>query len=417
MSGSITYVLADKEAKLLLTLIQQGSYANQPELEVFQPLGLWLFSEDKKTLIASKKLLQLRQSLNSDLDCVAAIFATLPEMQSAWSNIIAAHLNDAAARNDVQALSEQITNLGGGAGFVLSQSVLALTPLSQAQPSNSTGASLKPTDFTALESFVFGQGAEQSASYPKLLRTLSTAAKLIDDSKKLISETNELSPIDEGDVTSYWLAQRLIELPLITQANIKSHVKNGYHLNGLVQAPSADLNDKAIIEWLVANPWAYLLAQIIYTQGMWRSEQVSGGLALEIDSNQIKHFMQPNTIQVVVTTSTGYEVSCGSLAELILRVLDALEINLLTPLKLPEQIEALDEAISPVIGYMISAKVWQFIEGSSQDIPQYKTHGSFARIPTSRLGTINFARPSKHIAAAIREQAQSWANELVGLQT
>jgi hypothetical protein len=264
---------------------------------------------------------------------------------------------------------------------------------------------------------VFGQGAEQSASYPKLLRALSTAAKLIDDSKKLISETNELSSIDEGDVTSHWLAQRLIELPLITQANIKSHVKNDYHLTGLVQVPNSDLSDKQTIEWLVANPWAYLLAQIIYTQDMWRSEQVSGGLALEIEPSQIKHFMQPNTIQVVVTTSAGYEVSCGSLAELILRVIDSLDIYLLTPLKHPQQIEALNAAISPVIGYMISAKVWQFFEGNSQDIPQYKTHSSFARIPTSRLGTINFARPSKHIAAAIREQAQSWANDLVGLQT
>lgn len=411
MSVAITASFTEKEAQLLLTLIQHGVCANQPELEIFQPLGLWLFTEDKKLVIASKSLLQLRQSLNTDLDAVAAVLATLPELQTAWANIVAAHLNDAAARNDVQALSEQITNLGGGASFVLSQ-----TFLSKEQSSKRTGSSLNPTDFTALESFVFGQGAEQSASYPKLLRALATAAKLIDGSTKVKAQTSDLSLIDEGDVTSYWLAQRLIELPLITQANIKSHVKNGYHLNGLVQVPSADLNDKATIEWLVANPWAYLLAQIIYTQDMWRSEQVSGGLALEVEHSQIKHFVQPNTIQVVVTTITGYEVSCGSLAELIIRVLDALEINLLTPLKHPQQIEALNAAISPVIGYMISAKVWQFIEGSSKDIPQYKTHSSFARIPTSRLGTINFARPSKHITAAIREQAQSWANELVGLK-
>lgn len=411
MSACITASLTEKEAQLLLTLIQQGACANHPELEVFQQFGLWLFSEDKKTLIASKILLKLRQSLNTDLDAVAAVLATLPELQTAWANIVAAQLNDVAARNDVQALSEQIINLGGGAGFVLSQSIL-----SQEQSSKRTGSSLKPTDFTVLESFIFGQGAEQSASYPKLLRALSTAARLIDDSTKVKAEANELSPIDEADVTSHWLAQRLIELPLISQDNVKSHLTNGYHLTGLVQAPSVDLNDKAIIEWLVANPWAYLLAQIIYTQDMWRSEQVSGGLALEVEHSQIKHFMNPNAIQVVVTTNTGYEVSCGSLAELILRVLDALGIHLLTPLKHLLQIEALNAAISPVIGFMISAKVWQFIEGSIQDIPQYKTHSSFARIPTSRLGTINFARPSKHITAAIREQAQSWTNELVGLK-
>lgn len=212
MSGCITGSFTEKEAQPLLTLIQQGACTNQLELEVFQQLGLWLFSEDKKTLIASKELLQLRQSLNSDLDCVAGILATLAELQTAWANIVAAQLNDAAARNDVQALSEQITSLGGGAGFVLSQSVLAQKVSAQAQSSKSAGASLNATEFTALENFVFGQGAEQSASYPKLLRALSIAAKLIDDSKKFKPELNELSAIDEGDVTSHWLAQRLIEL-------------------------------------------------------------------------------------------------------------------------------------------------------------------------------------------------------------
>jgi hypothetical protein len=392
------------EAQLLLQLIQQGYCTNSLEFEVLQNIDLWLISEDRKTLIATKKLLMFRQLNNTDLDTVAAIIATQPSYQQAWAKIVAAQLNDAAARNDINALSEQITLLGRGASLVLSQS---------------NNASLNPTDFKDVESFIFGQGAEQSASYLKLLRSLATGALLVNASrnenqnKKHDSVILELSPIDPTDISTFWQAQRLIELPSI------EGIKQGcdYHLNGLVKAASRGLDDKQTIDWLMNNPWAYLLAQIIYTQDMWRSEQVSGGLALEIEPNQIKHFMTPSVIQVVVTTHTGYEVSCGSLAELILRVLDALDIYLLTPLKHQQQIEAINAAISPVIGYMTSAKVWQFIEGSSQDIPQYKTHNSFARIPTSRLGTINFARPSKHIYTAIREQAQSWANELVGLQT
>jgi hypothetical protein len=394
-------MITSKEAPLLLQLIQQGYCTNNLELEVLQCLDLWLISKDRKTLIASKYLLKLRQSLNTDLDTVAAIIATQTSYQHAWAKIVAAQLNDAAARNDINELSEQISLLGRCSKIVLSQS---------------NNASLNPTDYKDVESVVFGQGAEQSASYPKLLRALATGASLLNASLNQEQNKNhdslilELSPIDLTDIRTFWQAQRLIELPKI------EGTKQGcdYHLNGLVQSPSNDLDDKKTIDWLMDNAWVYLLAQIIYTQDIWRSEQIAGGLVLEIDPSQIKHFMQPNTVQVVVTTIAGQEIKCGSLAELILRVLDALAIHLLSPLKHQQQIESLNSAISPLIGFMIEAKVWQFIEGSSKDIPQYKTHSNFDRIPTSRIGSIYFARPGKRITAAIREQAESWANELVG---
>jgi hypothetical protein len=394
-------MITSKEAQLVLQLIQQGYCTNSLELEILQSLGLWHMTEDRKTLIASKKLLILRKSLNTDLDTVAAMIATQTIYQQAWAKIVAAQLNDAAARNDINALSEQITLLGRGASLVLSQS---------------NNASLNPTDFKYVESFIFGQGAEQSASYPKLLRSLATGALLVNASrnenpnKNHDSDILELSPIDPTDISTFWQSQRLIELPSI------EGTKQGcdYHLNGLVKPPSNDLDDKKTIDWLMNNPWAYLLAQIIYTQDLWRSEQIAGGLVLEIDPSQIKHFMHPNAVQVVVTTIAGQEVNCGSLAELLLRVLDAVAIHLLSPLKHQQQIESLNAAISPLIGFMIEAKVWQFIEGSSKDIPQYKTHSNFDRIPTSRIGSIYFARPGKRITAAIREQAESWANELVG---
>jgi hypothetical protein len=399
MSADIS--IMGKEVHLLLQLIQQGYCTNSLKLEVLQNLGLWHISEDRKTLIASQKLLILRQSLNTDLDTVAAIIATRAGYKQAWAKIVAAQLNDAAARNDINALSEQISLLGGGSNIVLSQS---------------NNASLTPTDFKDVESLVFGQGAEQSASYPKLLRALATGTTLVNASlnqeqnKNHDSDILELSPIDPTDISTYWQAQRLIELPSI------KGTKQGcdYHLNGLVKAPSNGLDDKNTIDWLMNNAWAYLLAQIIYTQDLWRSEQIAGGLVLEIDPSQIKHFMQPNAVQVVVTTIAGQEVNCGSLSELLLRVLDALAIHLLSPLKHQQQIESLNTTISSLIGFMIEAKVWQFIEGSSKDIPQYKTHSHFDRIPTSRIGSIYFARPGKRITAAIREQAESWANELVG---
>jgi hypothetical protein len=399
-------VITSKEAQLLLQLIQQGYCSNGLELEVLQNLDLWHISLDRKTLIASKNLLMLRQSLNTDLDTVAVIIATQQSYQQAWAKIVAAQLNDAAARNDINALSKQISLLASGAKAVLSQS---------------NNASLTPSDFKDVECFIFGQGAEQSASYPKLLRALATGALLVNASRNenqnkkhnsLILELPPIDPIDPTDISTFWQTERLIGLPSI------EGTKQGcdYHLNGFVKKPSNDLDDKQTIDWLMNNPWAYLLAQIIYTQDIWRSEQIAGGLILEIDPSQIKHFMQPNAVKVVVTTIAGHEVNCGSLAELILRVLDTLAIHLLSSLKHQQQIESLNAAISPLIGFIIEAKVWQFIEGSSKDIPQYKTHRRFDRIPTSRIGSIYFARPGKRITAAIREQAESWANELVGVK-
>lgn len=88
-------------------------------------------------------------------------------------------------------------------------------------------------------------------------------------------------------------------------------------LDGNVSARDSD--NQQCLEWLQANPWAYLLAHLTYTQDIWRSEQIAGGLRLEIEPSQAKHFMQPNDIQVVVTTRDDLEISCGTLAELLLR--------------------------------------------------------------------------------------------------
>ena len=261
-------MITSKEAQLLLQLIQHGFCTNSLELEVLQNLGLWLISEDRKTLIASEKLLMLRQSNNTDLDTVAAILATQLCYQQAWAKTAAAQLNDAAARNDINALSEQISLLGSGAKAVLSQS---------------NNASLTPSDFKDVESFIFGQGAEQSASYPQLLRAMATGPTLLDtlkdqkQSEKHIATLLELSLIDSTDISTFWQAQRLIELPSIEGR------KQGcdYHLFGLVKQPSNDLDDKQTIDWLMNNPWAYLLAQTIYTQDIWRSQQIAGGLVLE----------------------------------------------------------------------------------------------------------------------------------------
>ena len=159
-------MLTSKDAQLLVSLVEQGVCANSPSLEVLQPLGLWQLSENHQSLVACRKLIELRQSLPSSNDTVAAILATQEYYQTAWSKVVAAHLKDAGSRKDENALINQVSQLGNAAASVLSQI---------------ESASLQITDFVEVESLVLGQSAEQSASYPKLLRALAVAATIKHD--------------------------------------------------------------------------------------------------------------------------------------------------------------------------------------------------------------------------------------------
>ncbi len=385
-------MLTSKDTQLLISLVEQGVCVNSTDLEVLQPLGLWHLSNNHQNLVASRKLIELRQSLPSNQDTVACILATQTDYQTAWSKIVAAQLKDAGSRKDEDALIEQISQLGAAAGSVLTQL---------------DSGSLQATDFAHIEVLVFGQGAEQSVSYPKLLRALAVAATI----KQNCGCVDELSKIESDNTASAWQTNRLVQMPCTDSLTEQA---NHYLLTGDVtpSEPSADIQH--CLAWLKRHPWAYLLAHVAYAQDIWRSEQISGGLRLEIEQSQAKHFMQPSQIQVVVTTRDDLEVSCGTLAELLLRVLDTLHISLFTEIATDLQVAKLDAAIAPIIGYMVEAKIWQFIQGSSKDIPHYQIHPQFEPIPNTRLGTIGFARPGQHITAVIREQAERWAIELSG---
>ncbi len=379
-----------KDAQLLIHLIEQGNCSNTPNLEVLQPLGLWHSSIDHEDLIASQQLVRLRQSMASSQDVAASIFATQESYRIAWSQIVAAHLKDAGSRKDEGALAEQVSQLGEAAESILTQL---------------DSASLSPTNFSEVESLVLGQSAEQSASYPKLLRALAMAAKIPQNEQCV----DELGKVDSENHLTAWQTNRLIQMPIVDTA---SESTSSYLLTGNVAHSDSGNDAIHCLEWLQATPWAYLLAHLVYTQDIWRSEQIAGGFRLEIEPSQAKHFMQPNDVEVIVTTRDDIEVSCGKLAELLLRVLDSLNITLFTELDRTEQIAKLNSALSPVIGFMVEAKVWQFVQGSSKDIPHYQIHPQFESIPNTRLGTIGFARPGQHITAAIREQAEHWAVEL-----
>lgn len=382
--------LGHRDIQFLFTLIEHGSCLNSKGLETLQPMGLWHCSSDKKHLIASKKLVCLNQSVLKSNDLVSSIMATQEEYEIPWCRIVAAHLKDAGSRKDEGALAEQVSQLGSAAESILDQLDFS---------------SLSPTNFCEVESLVLGQSAEQSASYPKLLRALAMAAKIPQNEQCV----DELGKVDIENHLTAWQTNRLIQMPTVDTA---SKSTSSYLLTGNVAHIDSGNDARHCLEWLQATPWAYLLAHLVYAQDIWRSEQIAGGFRLEIEPSQAKHFMRPNDVEVIVTTRDDIEVSCGTLAELFLRVLDSLNITLFTELDRTEQIAKLNSALSPVIGFMVEAKVWQFVQGSSKDIPHYQIHPQFESIPNTRLGTIGFARPGQHITAAIREQAEHWAVEL-----
>jgi len=405
-------MLTSKDAQSLLTLVEQGQCAalalnassvNAKESEKihkdprksainhWQALGLWHISQDQKTFIATQQLLALNQSLPSAEDAVAAMCAVLPEYQAAWAKIVAAQLKDAGGRNDINALAEQVSQLGLAAQTVLNQL---------------DSASLSSSGYAEIEILLFGQGAEQAVSYLKVLRALSTGASLLAGKKQNLNAYVQLAEIEKKNTSSAWQAQRLIQMPT-------ENAPMNFQLSGALLEFDDGVHDSTL-GWLLACPWAYVLAHVAYAQDVWRSEQIAGGIRLEIEPSQAKHFMQPSLIQVVITTRDDLEIQCGTLGELLLRVLQTLNIHLFTQLPISQQAKQLDTLLAPFIGAMVSAKVWQFIQGSSKESPHYQIHPNFETLPNTRLGTINFARPGKQITAAIREQAEAWAIELSG---
>ena len=102
----------DAVVPLLTALIDQGVCHYSPELAVFEVLGLWHYSLDKQTLIASEKLLFLRQQLKNTPETVATVLACDKSIQSVWSSYVAVQLKDAGKREDISALVSQISSLG-----------------------------------------------------------------------------------------------------------------------------------------------------------------------------------------------------------------------------------------------------------------------------------------------------------------
>ena len=431
-----------KALEQLLT-IGEVEAAELQALFVGETLGLWRLSEDEQRAVATSDTIQLLQSLPNLQETCAAILGCEPDIRMAWSRIIAARLKDLGNLKDVSGLIQAISTLGQASKTILQQI------------SDST---ITPTEFTELEKIIFGTPAEQAPATPKLLRVLGATASLVEE--KQGKPEPPLADVDSFNPTVNWVKGRVLQMPYSlssTQIDISPPSSRIIGKNSPPSPPSLggtrtnshfdtktinedngsppDLGDflkdtashiggnsssilsgdyspseQETMNWVLSRSWIFLLAQIVFTQEAWSAETIAGKLSLELPEAQIDRFHQPQEILVVITLPTGEEITCGTLGELIIRVLNYLGVTLLTPISPTdaEYITSLNASLSNAIAILLQKQVWQFNPGGSGRNSSYSIHPDFSDSCYRVLGAKHFNRLGNSVTVAIRNSCESW---------
>jgi hypothetical protein len=363
-------------------------------LQAGYQLGLWADSADATRAIATPEIARLLQTLPSQNESIAAILACEPDIRYAWQCIATARLKELGNLRDAQGLSEAISTLG--------QTCLALRP-------NFAQASLNATPYGELERAVFDASAEQAIATPQLLRALGATAHLIEG--KQGKPANPIPDVDLYNPLTNWCKGRLIRLPEQVIALPADDMTDTSILPGAwaiappPTSPSSYLLISPVMHWVLFCPWLFLLAQVVFTQEAWAAERVAGRLSLELESAHLSQYYRPPEVLVVVTTAEDHEVVCGTLSQLLLRVLDLLGVTLLAPDS--TQIEPL---LPTLVEALLKHQVWRFDQGSGGRRPGYSIHDSFSDGCYYLAGKY-FNRLGTSVTAAIRTTCSQWAKE------
>lgn len=329
--------------------------------------------------VLSQTLLQQRQLLSDDQEWVLALLGLLPEVRKPWLSIMAARCQEAGQMPDNEILVQLITQLQGAAAWVesaLSDSQLVAAP------------------HVAIERELLGVSLEQAAATPRLARILAASFALQS------GRTDPLPAMPVIDASGMqanenWTRGRLLALP-------GASADAAYVLANLISTP----DQTTTMNWVFSQPWALLLAMLTYAQCNWAAE-ARGGLLLELSPGQ--NAVQPSHISVLVQGPEGDERHCGSLAELILRVLDHLGMHCFPERPTPG---SLDTALAGMIGLLLVKTVWHYQDGASGQNGQYVIHPDFAdacfRLPGSKV----FNRTGRFLWQAIRIVVEQWRSEM-----
>ena len=366
--------------------------------------------------VISQRLLAARTQLSSDAELVMALLAQQPELRTPWLRLAAARCQEAGQLADELSLVDMVSRLGAAAEWVedaLPEAVLVASPTA------------------ALERELLGASVEQAAARPALLRFLATGHWLA--SGQFIG-LSALPAVDRSGFLAdqNWIPGRLLALPdamangayvlrgageleppamallqlpehRVAEPRLDVYVKGSSGTASAVQA-SVTLERQApsalVLRWLMHNPWAFLLAAVVYAQDAWAAE-CRGGLLLELPVGQPAH--APAEIAVLVQSPEGAEVACGSLADLLLRSLSYLGMACFP---IQPSAQELNAQLSLLIGQLLSRKVWRYVEAASGSRGQYQIHSKFADEAYRTTGSKVIKRAAGHVWLAVRVQAE-----------
>ncbi len=370
----------------LQQLITQGEVptADLASLPTGQKIGLWHPLTTGKTSIATPTLLHLLRTLPTPQEAIAAILSCEPDLRPHWLRIARARLQELQPPDLIE----------------------AITTLDQAAPSllTITTPSLNPTPHTELERTLLSVPAEQAIATPKLYRILGATAPLLTQP----TAYNPLPPVDLIDPTPNWLKTRLIQPPSPQPSTAIGILSGSYadYTPPTPHPPTPPSPHLSTLYWILARPWCFLLAQIVFTQEAWAAERISGSLTLELERNHLPLAHQPPKISLIVTLPDGSETLCGSLGELLQRLLNALGIAILAP-----SLDTLDSQLAPLIDQLLQRQVWQFSPGDRSLRPHYTIHPTFSDTCYRAIGSKYFNRLASNVTAAIRSSSEQWARE------
>jgi hypothetical protein len=374
-------------------------------------LGLLHLDETSGRAVLARRIQRIFNAVPNDIEAVAAVFACLPDMRSAWMRIVAARLKETGKRRDAVELCQTISTLGDA-----SERVRELLPQ----------ASLEPAGFGKLETELFGDSAHQAVVSPKLLRVIGATAWLVEGAGIIKGKLPAIAPVDPLVPKVSWCGGRVIQLPSASgkmlaagSGSVDTPTASASSLSYALRGDCSPLSDdersaedslwRELMRWVLYRPWCMVLAQVVFTVEAWRAEQISGQMALELAEDQISNPYEPKRVDVVVTTPDGSEILCGSLGQLVVRVLDRLQVTLLAR---DEEVERLDERLAGVIRLLLERKVWRFDpRGAGGSRPGYLIDDDFSTSCYRAFGSKYFYRAGSVLTAAIRASAEQWASE------
>jgi hypothetical protein len=328
---------------------------------------------------------------------VASLFACVAEFRSAWVSILAARLKEYGANRNIRELIPAIEKLG---------------PASDAIRRLLIGAQLRDTGLRDVEISLFGSPVDQAIAYPSLLRVIAATAPLMEGGrgKPASSPPPDIDPLAPQN---NWTSGRLLRLPDSTEpAPGDSYAV----LPGSLASPSEgeiarDQRLHSVVGWVLTRPWAFLLAQVVFTQEAWAAERSGSQLTLELPEDLFNHAHEPWQVLVFVTLVSGEEVQCGTLGELTQRILARLGVTLLVPPGTPKPLD-FDARLAPVINRLLRERVWRIADFSGlRPRRGYLIDEEFSNLCYRAFGNRYFSRLGSPVTAAIRSECERWAEE------